>query len=166
MADERVTYDLDSYDVVTTALMDLLNRYPELDGDEVGFSVLSSESGVAMFPTSGAVVNSEVEDVTNHVEQVCSYPFIVIYRAGGLSETRKARVKEFLDDLGKWLERQEITYHGANYRLTEYPQLSGNRSFRKIERTSPAYLMQTTTDAVDDWAISLQATYRNEFDRD
>ena len=62
MADERriIGYDVDGYDVITSAVMDLLNNYPGLEeNDEIRFSVLDLSSGKAMFPSAGAVITME-----------------------------------------------------------------------------------------------------------
>ena len=109
MAEKQITYDVDGYDVITDALQTLINQYPALDGDVIKFSTLGNESGKAMFPVSGAVVESEKENIIGHVTQVCLYPFYIIYRESGLTEENRAKVKEWLDNLGKWLERKEIT---------------------------------------------------------
>lgn len=168
MAEEQkqVRYDIDGYDIVTTALRELINQYPGLSsGDEITFSVLGEDSGKAMFPVSGAIIETEKESITGHVNQVCLYPFYVIYRAGGLSENRKAAVKEWLDTLGKWLEMQPVTINGENCTLSEYPPLTGNREFLSIDRQTPAYLDSVNDNKSENWAIYISARYRNEFDR-
>lgn len=164
MADKEIRYDIESFDIVTQALRELINQFPLLGSDEIAFSVLKAEGGKAMFPTSGAVIQSEIEDVTGNVEQHCLYPFTIVYRGAGLSENRKADVKEWLDTLGKWLERQPITVKGATQKLESYPELTGNRKFEKIERMSPAYLFEVSDDKVEDWLISIQAKYINTYE--
>ena len=67
---KQITYDVDGYDVVTDALLTLINQYPALDGDAIKFSTLGNESGKAMFPISGAVVESEKENIIGHVTKV------------------------------------------------------------------------------------------------
>lgn len=167
MAEEKqVKYDIDGYEVITTALMELINQYPRLSGkDKITFSMLDENSGKAMFPVTGAVIDTEKEDITGHVTQKCLYPFYVIYRAAGLSENRKAAVKEWLDCLGRWLERQKVTIDGTEYQLEEYPPLTGNRKFLSISRQTPAYLDATNENKREDWAISISARYQNEYDK-
>lgn len=168
MAEDKkvVKYDIDGFDVVTTALRELLDQYPGLsDGDEISFSMLDDDSGKAMFPVNGSVIESEKESITGHVTQVCLYPFYIIYRASGLSENRKANVKEWLDNLGKWLEKQEITIKNNKYKLEEYPILTGNRKFLTIDRQTPAYLDSTNDNKSENWAIYISARYQNDFDR-
>lgn len=166
MAEEKqVQYDVDGYEVVTAALRELINQYPGLlPGEEVAFSILNENSGKAIFPVSGAVVESEKKSITGKVKQVCAYPFYVIYRAGGLSDNQKARVKEWLDNLGRWLEGQSVVINQVEYRLTEYPPLTGNRKFLSIRRQTPAYLDSTNENKSENWAISISAQYRNEFE--
>lgn len=167
MAEEKqVKYDTDGYDVITTALRTLLNQYPGLGSDEkISFSILGEESGIAMFPKSGAVIESEKTNILGHVKQNCLYPFYVVCRVAGLSEEKKAGKKEWLDNLGKWLERQEITLNNTKYRLEDYPALTGDREFLSIYRESPAFLNEMNENKSEDWAVLIAAKYRNEFDK-
>lgn len=163
---KEVVYDLDGQEVISTALMDLINQYPGLtQGDFVQYATLESSKGKAVFPISGSAIKSEVQDITGHVEQTCDYPFIVIYRASGLSESRKEKVKEWLDNLGRWLEKQTIVINKTEYHLEEYPLLTRGRDFQKIRRVSPSYLDSINDDKAENWAINITATYTNEFDR-
>lgn len=166
MADKEVKYDVDGYEALTTAIRTLLNQYPGLsDGDEIAFAVLSDDKGKAMFPVSGAIIETEKTSVTGRVTQVCLYPFYVLYRASGLSESRKAAVTEWLNDLGRWLEKQAITVNGKSYTIADYPELTGNRTILEIERTTPAYLDSTETNKAENWAIALSVRYRNVFQK-
>ncbi len=153
MAEQKtVKYDVDGYDAVTSALRELLNQYPGLkDGEEISFSVLGEDSGKAMFPVSGAVIETETRNILGHVTQVCLYPFYVIYRASGLSENNKAKVKEWLDSLGKWLES------------VPYPPLTDGRKFLSISRQTPAYLDTVNENQSENWAIYISARYQYEY---
>ena len=167
MAEQKqVKYDIDGYDAVTSALRELLNQYPGLSvGDEIAFSTLEEESGKAMFPISGAVVETEKTTITGKVTKVCLYPFYVIYRASGLNEKRKERVKEWLDTLGKWLEQQTVIIDGEEYRLEEYPPLTGGRKFLSIERQTPSYLDAVNENQSENWAIYISARYQYEYQK-
>lgn len=166
MADKEIKYDVDGYEALTTAIRALLNQYPGLtDGDEIAFAVLSDDKGKAMFPASGAIIETEKTSVTGRITQVCLYPFYVLYRASGLSESRKAAVTEWLNDLGRWLEKQTITVSGESYTIADYPELTGNRTILEIERTTPAYLDSTETNKAENWAIALSVRYRNVFQK-
>ena len=165
MPEHIIGYDFDGYEKVTTAIREFINSYPDLDGDIVEFATLGEESGIAVFPTNSAVITSERISITDHVKQVCSYPFFIIYRAGGLSENRKANIKEWLDKFGAWMEKQPIKVHCDVIRVTEYPKLTGNRVITKIQRQSPAYLDSINDNQSENWMISINVTYENEFDR-
>lgn len=161
---KEIKYDLDGFDSITAALRSLVNQYPALpDGDEITFAVLSEDGGKAIIPLSDSVIVTETEDITGHVTQECSYTFAVVYRGAGLSENRKAAVKEWLDDLGRWLERQEILVNDVGYRLEEYPTI-GSRYITKINRISQANLDSVEENKSENWAISINARYINEFD--
>lgn len=163
----KTVIDVDGSDAVSSVLLALLNTFPGLSARQsVLFSTLSDASGIGFFPTTGAAFLSDNEDITGHVKQVCLYPFSVIYRAAPKTEAQRLRIKEFLDALGKWLERQPVILNDTEYQLTEYPALSsGNRIIKSISRSSPAYLNSAYQDGIEDWIVALRLTYENEFDR-
>ncbi len=166
MAEKTTAFDIDGTEAVSKVLTDLLNTFPGLGSKEVKFSTLAETSGIGFFPTSGAALLSNTEDITGHVKQVCLYPFSVIYRAAPKTEAQKIRIKEFLDTLGKWLELQPVIINGVEYKLTEYPDLSsGNRVIKSISRTNPGHLNGTYEDSVEDWVISATLRYENEFNK-
>lgn len=164
--DEVTRYDIDGFDKVTRALLELVNGYPKLDyGETFSFGIVDSESGIAFIPSSGASITREIEDITGHVTQDCVYPFTILYKASGLSENRKIDIKEWLDDLGRWLGKQPISYQGQEYKITEYPALTRERKIVNIQSTSPSFLNEVTESNVETWLLTMQATYKNEFDR-
>ena len=165
MSEKPKVIDVEGSDIVTTALCKLLNEFPGLDGRKIEFSTLGKTSGIGFFPTSGAVLLSNKEDIMGHVKQVCMYPFTVYYRAAPKTEDAKIRIKEFLDLLGKWLEMQPITAAGQTYQLKSYPTLEQGRVLKSINRTSPAYLDAAYTDGIEDWVIALTLKYESEFDK-
>jgi hypothetical protein len=163
----KTVIDVDGSDAVSSVLLALLNTFPGLSARQsVLFSTLSDTSGIGFFPTTGAAFLSDNEDVTGHVKQVCLYPFSVVYRAAPKTEAQRLRIKEFLDALSKWLERQPVTLNDTECQLAEYPALSsGNRVIKSINRSSPAYLNSAYQDGIEDWIVALRLTYENEFDR-
>ena len=163
----KTAIDIDGSEAVTTALLDLLNSFPGLKPDErILFSTVPEDGGIGFFPTSGAVYLRNDEDITGHVKQACQYPFSVVYRSGAKSEAQRLRIKEFLDTLGKWLERQPVTVNQSVCQLTKYPALaSGNREIQSISRTNPAHLNAAYPDGTEDWVISGALNYKNEFDK-
>ncbi len=163
-SEKTIVYDFESQEIVTDALLALINSYPAMpDGEEVAFATLEGSSGIAMFPTSGAVIKSEKRAVTGDVEQECLYPAYIVYRAMGLSEGRRNDVKEWLDSLGRWLEKQAVDVDGTEHKISEYPDLGDGRRFERIYRASPGYLLAVNADGTEDWAIMITAQYRNEF---
>lgn len=163
----KTVIDIDGSEAVSTVLLTLLNSFPGLsEKQNILFSTLSESSGIGFFPTTGAALQSDTEDVTGHVKQVCLYPFSVVYRAAPKTEAQRLRIKEFLDALGKWLEKQPVTLNGKEHRLEAYPALlSGNRVIKSVSRTSPAYLNAAYQDGIEDWLIAARLIYENEFDR-
>lgn len=162
-----VKYDsVDGYEAITEALRMLVDKYPALErGEHFQFSMLG-DYGAAIFPTTGSVVQSEVESITGHCTQMCTYPFTVVYRVSGLSQGRKANTKEWLDDFGRWMERQPIMVGSDTYKISEYPVLKGGtREIRNIYRQTPAYLATVNQDKSEDWYMNMIIQYRNEFDK-
>lgn len=156
--------DVQGSEIISTALLELINEFPALNGKTVKFSTLEDKSGLGFFPTSGAAILSRKESVTGHVRLECAYPFNVIYRAAVKSETQKLSVKEFLDALGKWLERQQIIVSGNTEQLHEYPELDEGRIITSIARSAPAHCNAAYQDGVEDWLISILVRYKYEYD--
>lgn len=166
MGKEKIIgYDLDAYEYITPALMELVNRYPRLDGERVSFSDIATETGMTLVPNQSAVILANKEDITGRVSQKCAYSFFIYYRVSDLSERKKERLKEWLDDLGRWLEMQPIFHDGLQYKLENYPELTGQREIKQITRQTPAYLQTVTENLVETWAISLQVQYTNEYQK-
>lgn len=161
-----VRYDIDGYEIITNALKDLLNQFPELYPDtSIAFSTLEEDSGISFYPTSGSMIISESRSVTGKVNQLCNYPFSVVYRTAASSANAKVNIKEFLDDLGKWLEKQPIAYDGETHQIDKYPALTGSRVIEDIMRQTPSYLESTGANNVQDWVIQISLRYRNIFYR-
>ena len=163
----KTIIDIDGTEAVSGVLLTLLNSFPGLSSrQQILFSMLYEASGIGFFPTMGAAMLSNKEDVTGHVKQVCLYPFSIVYRSAPKTDAQRIRIKEFLDTLGKWLEQQPVTVNGEIHKLDSYPVLSsGNRTIKAISRTSPAYLNSAYQDGIEDWVIACQLSYENEYDK-
>lgn len=166
MANTPIGIDQEGYNQITDVLKDLMNAFPGLsEGETFKFSTVDSADDKAWFPSSGAMIMQERESITGHVWQMCAYPFTVVYRASGLKQKYKISVKEWLDDLGRWLTRQPVFLDGVAYQLDEYPELTSNRKIKNIQQQNPAYLMVVNEDKSEDWILMMSLTYENEFDR-
>lgn len=158
--------DVDGTDIMSKVLLELLNDYPGLNGQRITFSTLSETSGIGFFPTSGAAILEDKEDVTGHVQQVCAYPFTLVYRAAPKTEGQRLKIKELLDTIGRWLEQQTISLDSTDYKLSAYPALqSENRIIKSIRRTNAGHLDGVYQDGIEDWSLALTLKYENEFDR-
>lgn len=164
MAEQKqVKYDLDGYEVVKDAILELINQSPVIDNEKVSFGVLEETHGFAMIPVSSSVIESTRKSVTGKVTEVCYYPFALVYRETGMNEKKKSEVSELLDNIGKWLERKEINVDGEIQKLQSYPALTGNRKFLEIRRQTNSYLENTYDDKSEDWTIRITARYQNEY---
>lgn len=163
---KTVRYDVDGYDIITNAIKDLLNQYPGLLPEETFlFSTLSEDYGISFYPVSGAVISTESKSVTGKVNQICNYPFVIVYRTAASAANSKINIKEFLDNVGKWLEKQPITIDGQTHKLESYPVLTEDRVIEEITRQTPSYLDSTSENNVQDWVINISLKYRKIFYR-
>lgn len=165
MQNEKVVkFDLDGYEVVKDAILEIINQSPLIENkDHVSFGVLEETHGFAMIPVSSSVIESTRKSITGKVSEICYYPFSLVYRGTGMNEKKKSDVSEILDNIGKWLERKEITVEGESQKLQSYPALTGNRKFLEIRRQTNSYLANTYEDKSEDWEIRITARYQNEY---
>lgn len=158
-----IKYDTGGSEVMTKAIDELINRFPGwTEEEEVVFSFISDNSGVAWYPVSGAVIEREKKTIVGEVRQTCQYPFYVLYRTASTSEHLRINVKEKLDKLGEWLERQEITVSRQNYKLDRYPEIGG-RKINSIRRTTPSYNANNYDDGICDWVVYITVQYENNY---
>lgn len=165
MAEQKsIKYDLDGYEVVRDAIIELINNSPVIENEkQVCFGVLEERNGFAIIPISSSVIESSRKSVTGKVTEVCYYPFALVYRDTGMNERRKAEVSELLDNIGKWLEGKSITIDEKSQQLKTYPVLTGKRKFLEIRRMTNSYLENTYEGNTEDWTIRITATYQNEY---
>ena len=115
-----VTYDVDGYDIVTKALETVLNTFPGLQPTEkIKFSSLKEDEGIAFYPVSGAVVASEKKYITGIVDQLCNYPFYIVYRSApttpGVIESITRLTPSYLDTVAEnkvedWVISMSLKY--------------------------------------------------------
>ena len=165
MADTNINLDVTGYDELTEAIKTLLNQFPLIGTDEIKFSTLDKDGGVAFYPASGGIIESSKTDITGFVEQRCQYPFTVVYRAALQTAKHRQNGKEWLDTLGCWLEQQPIKTGESTAQLEAYPELTCGRKFTSIERITPAYLSEVEENGAENWVIGIKARYKNEFYR-
>lgn len=165
MAGTKTTqYDIDGSTVLSEVLLVLVNQFPGLKtGEKIAFATLADNKGKALFPSTGAIIETDERDILGGHHQVCRYPFTIVLRSGSLTEARRVTAKEWLDDLGRWLEKQTISVDSTDYTLEEYPDLGAGRVLTSIRRTSPSYLNAVYDNKVEDWAITISARYKNDF---
>lgn len=151
MADDKkiVRIDLRASENLTPELLNVLNAYPDLlPSEKIVFGDGSQTSGIALYPISGAVVVTEEEDIIGNITQECQYPFYLIYKVGKGSSSSRIAIKEFLDDLGRWLEVQDYKSYFSSVDVTD------------ISRQTPGYLESREEDGVENWAIYITLFYK------
>ena len=167
MAEENKPIEVDAsgYDFLTRAVRNLLNKFPGLYASEVvTLEELGKDVGIAFSPDNGALIMSESVSITDHVKQVCQYPFYIIFRTGSALEERKLEAQEFLDQIGKWLCGEEVLIDGTMYVLKKYPPLSDGREITKITRMN-SYGVEPDADGVQDWLLPVTVQYKHEYDK-
>jgi hypothetical protein len=155
--------DVSGFEILTNAVLELLSRFPGLNGREIIFEELGKESGIAFSANNGALVMSERRSITDHVRQNCQYPFFIVYRTASTQEYQKLQVQAFFDAIGKWLCREPAVVNGETVRLTQYPALSDNRKITRITRSN-SYGLEPNEDGVQDWLMPVTVEYTNDFD--
>lgn len=157
--------DADGTDEMSVILLNLLNQFPGLTkGQKISFATLGKTDGIAFFPSSGAAILRERKSITGHVWQACLYPFVIIYKSIPKTQAERLNIKEFLDALGKWLQKQPIQVGGESYQLSAYPECSTNRVIRSIELTQPSFIAQMEQNGTEHWEIVCRVNYENEYD--
>ena len=116
MADK---FDASGYEVLTKAVLELVNSYPGLDGKVVYFEELSEKSGIAISANNGALILSERRDIIDHVTQRCQFPLFVVYRSASTRAAQKVKVQTFLDSLGKWICKEPADVGDEQVQLAE-----------------------------------------------
>lgn len=156
--------DTTGFELLTNAVRNLLNQYPGLyENETILFEELGEDYGIAFSADNGALIITERISVTDHVKQTCQYPFYVVYRTSSNMENQKIMAQLFLDNLGKWLSKEPVILDGAEYRLENYPNLSGSREITKITRMN-SYGLEPSADGVQDWLLPVTVQYKNEYD--
>jgi hypothetical protein len=155
--------DVDGFEILTNAVLELLSQFPGLNGREILFEELGKESGIAFSANNGALVMSERRSITDHVRQNCQYPFFIVYRTASTQEYQKLQVQAFFDAIGKWLCREPAVVNGETVRLKSYPALSDDRKITRITRSN-SYGLEPSSDGVQDWLMPVTVEYTNEFD--
>lgn len=155
--DKIVGFDLatpnaEGTDNVTLYLLDLINSYPLLDGEEIRFQSIKSGT-MTMVPTSNVAILSEKKSITGHVTQKCQYAFQIYKTAKGLSENNQIRYKEFLDNLGLWLQG------------LDYPAMADGMKMDSIKPANTSALYVRDDNQSEAWMIPINAVYIREFER-
>lgn len=155
--------DVSGFQILTNAVLDLLSRFPGLNGREILFEELGEDSGIAFSADNGALIMSEKRSITDHVRQVCQFPIYIVYRTASIQEYQKLQVQAFFDALGKWLCREPVEVNGEMVRLMQYPALSEDRKITRITRSN-SYGLEANEDGVQNWLMPVTVEYTNEFD--
>lgn len=158
---EQLRSDVENTESLTEVIKGLLNSYPKLSG-EFTFATLNDGNSKTFYSDSGAIILRERESITGYVVQQCVYPFVVMVRSGGTKEKRKIYIKDFLDNIGRYLEGQPIVIEDTTYTMPK-PVLDEPMEFKKIERTTPSYMLEPNNDNTEDWVIGIQLHYNNNF---
>lgn len=147
--DKNVRIDSHEGVLLTQPLLDFINKYPRFQfGESVAFGDATHSDGLALYPVSGALVISEVEDITGGHESNRQYPFYLVYKVGQGSIAHSISIKEFLDDIGAWCENQDY----SELNTTEI-EVTG------IERQTVAAMESTENDGTENWTIAITLFY-------
>lgn len=156
--------DASGFEILTEAVHYILNLYPGLsENDYISFEELEKDSGIAFSADSGALVMSEKRSITDHVKQICQFPFFVVFRTNAKQENQKINVQEFLEKLGKWICQEPVEMKYVTHRLKGFPELSDGRKITRITRQN-SYGTEPDADGVQDWLLPVTVQYTHEYD--
>lgn len=154
--------DVSGFQILTNAVLNLLSKFPGLNGREIFFEELGKNSGIAFSADNGALIMTERRSITDHVWQTCRFPIFIIYRTASTDEDQSLRVQAFFDSLGKWICKEPSVVNGETIHLTAYPELSGGRKITRVTRSN-SYALEANEDGVQDWLMPVTVEYTNEF---
>lgn len=154
--------DVSGFEILTNAVLNLLNQFPALNGREIRFEELGDESGIAFSADNGALIMSERRSITDRVYQTCQYPFYIVYRTPSTQEYQKLSVQAFFDSIGKWICREPVVIDDELIQLDTFPPLSEGRKIKRITRSN-SYGLDPNENGVQDWLMPVMVEYTNEF---
>lgn len=156
MSDDKkqvVAYDTRGAEQLTKPFLALLNSYPDLMEDEkIVFGDGSQESGIALYPVSSALVLTRTDDITGWRVDECQYMAYLIYKVSRDSGANRISIKDFLDDIGRWIEDQDYSGMSQEVKVTN------------ISRQTASYLDSTEESGVENWAIQLLLEYTRTYE--
>lgn len=159
---EPIGVDVSGFLVLRDAVLSLLNGYPGLDGQAVTLSGLDENYGLSMEPESGALIYDKNPDILGGIHNKCQFPFYVIKRGATTSEYLKRQTMDFLETLGAWVCQEPVIIGETEYRLTEYPVLTGGRRITGADRSN-AYGLTPNENKTQDWVIQVTVNYTHDF---
>lgn len=159
-----ISLDGSGFDVLTEAVLELLNQYPGLAGRYISYASLSKDGGISVEPESGALVYTEQTDILGGVVQECQFPFFVVYRIAATNENQKLSISEFLDTIGAWICKEPITVGRTAHQLNNYPELTGGRKITGVTRFN-SYALEPNENGTQDWVLPVTVKYIHEFMR-
>ena len=154
--------DVSGFRILTNAVLDLLSKFPGLNGREIFFEELGKDYGIAFSADNSALIITEHRSITDHVWQTCRFPIYIIYRTASTDEDQSLRVQAFFDSLGKWICKEPAVVNGETIRLSAYPELSDGRKITRVTRSN-SYALEANEDGVQDWLMPVTVEYTNEF---
>lgn len=146
---DKVRIDTKDSAMLTNPILAFLNKYPKFQlGESIEFGDASHKEGLAMYPVSGALVVSETEDITGGHESNRQYPFYLVYKSGTGAASRAISIKELLDDIGAWCEKQDYSaFNELGIEVTE------------ISRQTVAAMDSIEENGTENWTISITLYY-------
>ena len=150
---KNVRIDVQDGESFTMLLLNTLNEYPDLmEGEKIVFGDSSHNSGLAMYPIAGALVLSETQDVLGMIDSSRQYPFTIVYKVAQGSANLAISIKDFLDNMGKWLERQDLSR-----------KVSEEITINDIKRQTVAALDSVEEDGTQNWTVSISLNYTKRY---
>lgn len=148
MEKEFEILSIEEQKLISRALLEVVNRFPELkEGMTASYQFLSDKDPLAVFSMQGAVKLEEYLCLPGDESFDGQFPFFIRYRSKPSNTPQRMARQAFLDNLGEWLERQE------------YPPLTNGRTITEIKRTSTTFQAERLENGMEDYQLNFNLIY-------
>lgn len=159
MAKEKEILVASEQSSVLNAVYGLIMTCPFVKDIDINFDMLDTEKeNIAVLSTPGASVLSR--NIMGGFR--ATLPFLLGYRGKQNNAKRKIKMVDLLNNMGKWLGKEEVTVEGERYMLEEYPGLSEGRLISKIEQQTVPYIHEADEHGNVTYVCTINVQYSKE----
>ena len=148
MAEEKETLSVVEQDIISKAIIELVNDYEKLpEGVYASWQYISDKDRLAVCSMQGAVKTEEYLCMPGEESFDGQFPFFILYRVMPDGTSGRIEGQDFLDTLAGWLEK------------TTLPKLTEGRTITEIKRTSTSFLAERFANGMEDYQCNFNLLY-------